>query len=909
MFRIVEFFPFLFLILIPFLIYINRHSLIQASSWRRLTTLLFRIVAIVCIILALTGLQLKKESSLLSMVFVLDLSDSVLSQEKEKAVAKINHIIEQLEENDKYGLVVFGADAYVKMPLTSAAKKATIGLDVLNAEGIDTTYTNLAKSLQLSLGMLSNPKYQGRIVMVTDGRQNSGDVRNLLKLARASEIGIFTIPLKSEREPELIVERLDAPDEVRLGSVFRLQGIIQSTNSMKAKLRLYRDDTMVESRDVSLTSNRQIVDFHQALETDGVYQYELRVEPSEDSISANNIAYQTVKVRKDKPRILLVQSKSKDGNRLKQLLEENLFDVTLFKGDKNQPSSIFNSSTKLSAYDCLILNNLHADEIGTDGMKMIENYVRDNGKGLVVIGGNQSLGMGNYLDTPLERSLPVEMTPRQKKGVMALTLLIDKSGSMANWSAGVQKIQLAKAAAKSAIKTLNEKDLVGVLAFDAKTREVFGLTQAKEKDDLIRKVGTIRAGSGTKMYPALKKAYRQLAEVDAKHKLVLILSDGKSKGDFIPLAEKMADDKISIYAIAIGDAARKLMKSIAEAGKGRYFYVPDVSQLPKIVTKEIHQTQDLIVEKEFRPKIVMQHSILEGLKNLPKLYGYVGTAKKQAAFSLINSDKDEPILAAWNYGLGRSVAFTSNIETNWAAEWIEWKKYGKFWTQIVNWALPDSNKDTSFDLFVSNDSGTARVILERSNIGNGSQTPKFKGRVLKPDGEGIQLRFRRISFNRYESTFNANRPGTYLVTVKSSGRKSRVCDTKLIVPYSPEYSKLEVNTPLLRELADISKGEFRPKIQTVTRRPEKAIKRYVDLWKWMILAAVSLFVAELIARRLTLTGRLKKFTEKTAKTQKAERYGLFRRFRLSPSGGEVSSEESELPLATRLLEAKRRDGK
>ena len=48
---------------------------------------------------------------------------------------------------------------------------------------------------------------------------------------------------------------------------------------------------------------------------------------------------------------------------------------------------------------------------------------------------------------------------------------------------------------------------------------------------------------------------------------------------------------MTLSTIAIGDADRELMKSIAEAGEGGYRDVRNISELPKIMADEVRQTQ------------------------------------------------------------------------------------------------------------------------------------------------------------------------------------------------------------------------------------------------------------------------------------------------------------------------------
>ena len=284
-------------------------------------------------------------------------------------------------------------------------------------------------------------------------------------------------------------------------------------------------------------------------------------------------------------------------------------------------------------------------------MEHIESYVRDLGKGLVVIGGDRAFGRGGYHDTPLEQVSPLEMTPRQKKESLALMLVVDASGSMANYIGPDQKIQLALEGVRASIRALDDEDRVGVIAFAAKIRMDHPPTTAHE--EILREVGKLRPGSGTKMYPALEKAYERLQTVDAKQKHILLLSDGKSEGDFIPLAKRIAADKMTLSTIAIGDADRALMKAIAEAGGGGYRDVRNISELPKIMADEVRQTQQYTVQEPFQPIINDgDYPMLAGIDRVPKLYGYIATSEKELAQTYIHSHEDHPILARWNYGLG-----------------------------------------------------------------------------------------------------------------------------------------------------------------------------------------------------------------------------------------------------------------
>src|SRR4029453_17867344 len=61
---------------------------------------------------------------------------------------------------------------------------------------------------------------------------------------------------------------------------------------------------------------------------------------------------------------------------------------------------------------------------------------------------------------------------------------------------------------------------------------------------------------------------------------------------------------------------------------------------------------------------------------------------------------DDPLLAQWQYGLGRSVAWTSDSTGRWAADWVGWNGFNRFFSrlgmlrfpgffsQLVSWTFP-----------------------------------------------------------------------------------------------------------------------------------------------------------------------------------------------------------------------------
>ena len=64
-------------------------------------------------------------------------------------------------------------------------------------------------------------------------------------------------------------------------------------------------------------------------------------------------------------------------------------------------------------------------------------------------------------------------------------------------------------------------------------------------------------------------------------------------------------------------------------------------------------------------------------------------AKDGASVPLLiqRNDHDVPLLAAWQYGLGRSAIFAADPDSLATIGWIHWNHYAEFWSQLVSWTM------------------------------------------------------------------------------------------------------------------------------------------------------------------------------------------------------------------------------
>ena len=200
----------------------------------------------------------------------------------------------------------------------------------------------------------------------------------------------------------------------------------------------------------------------------------------------------------------------------------------------------------------------------------------------------------------------------------------------------------------------------------------------------------------------MREGYRALFDRDALLKHVIFLSDGQmTRGDFAALIRRMVKDKITVSGVAIGsDADVQLMNDVSKWGRGRFYFTEETSTVPRIFTLETQlASKASLIEQPFKAIVTGPHH--EAIQDIdwpkaPPLGGYVATSIKGTADQVLMTHQEDPLLAAWRYGLGRSVAFTADARAKWGMLWLRWGAYNKFWAQVVRWTLrANTRSDTT----------------------------------------------------------------------------------------------------------------------------------------------------------------------------------------------------------------------
>lgn len=824
------------LAVLPVLAYYFARSLVDFARWQKLLSLGARSTVVVLIVLGLAGLTLLRATRDQFVVFAIDRSLSV-GDDSRKA-----------------------AEDYIAKALTRAGPNRVAFLDFATQPGVirtrlradrvppgDDKGTDLAAAIEVAAAAIP-PFYVPKIVVLSDGNQTANDA---VKAALNAGIGVWTVPLPTRTDPEVQVAAVRVPAQVLQGEAFLVEVVIDSNHDDEGDIEVFRGPLKVISERKKIKKGENRFSFRQTIEADRLASFKVRVRNFRDTLLDNNDDFGLVYTT-GKPRVLLIESDPKDARDLMYALEEHEIQIEV-----RPPQGMPDSLADLQNYECLILSNVPATSLTNRQMDLARTYVRDLGGGLIMLGGDQSFGLGGYYKTALEEILPVrsDFEKEKEKPSLAMILVIDKSGSM-----GGEKIELAKEAAKSAIELLGPSDKVGVIAFEGDVFWVSEVHPCTDKGFVLDRVSTIEAGGGTSMYPAMVEAHEALARTVAKLKHVIILTDGISEpGDFEGITQQMIQARMTVSTVGIGEGSdQQLLEEIARIGNGRSYFTNDPSSVPQIFAKEtVSASKSAINEQPFTPQVVRTTKALAGLdvEAAPLLLGYVVTRLKPTSEPILASESGDPLLTWWRYGLGMSVAFTSDAKSRWAAEWIAWPNYGKFWAQVVRHAMRKS-ESKGVVVGVDQKDRAASVTLDAIDpSGRFLNDAETRMTVIDEQNGRRTLEMDQTAPGRYQASFPTPLTGAYHTefSQKVGGQVVYQQSRGLAVGYPEELRLRPTNTDLLRSVARVSGGTYDPPAESVFAPTEKSAIRTTPLWPYLLAAAALVFVLDVALRRIDFT--------------------------------------------------------
>ncbi|HET6319768.1 MAG TPA: VWA domain-containing protein [Chloroflexota bacterium] len=843
----------LLLLLIPLLLVVLwlawRDNALPALRSR--LTLVCRAAICTLLVLALAGSTIQQPVGREAVVFVADVSAST-EQARAAEQSFISQAVSAKRPDDAYAVVGTARQAAVERVLGSSGS-----FDAFAANGPDDG-TDLAAGLRLAGGLLPSA-YRPRVVLLSDGQQTTGDGTGQARLLAARGVRVDVVPLAVSSGPEVLLDQLVAPRATHEGERFSVRVPVVSNVQSTGTVRLYRGDDQIGEQTVDLKPGTSDVTFSTQADQSGFVDLRATLTADADTLAENNAVTAVVQVQ-GPPRVMVIEGRDGEATAIVNALTSGGMQV-----DTHPPADVPQQAEGLGGYAAVVLADVSATSLDDAQQSALRSYVRDLGRGLLAIGGDTSFGQGDYVATPLDDVLPVRSSVRahRDQGRVALVLVIDRSGSMADdpYKEGTTKLDMARQAAVLSVQELTPRDLVGVLAFDSFQHWLIPMASVASvgMDTLEQRIGALSSDGGTDIFRALSAGFDAAKRADAQYRHVILMSDGMSccNGDYGTLLDNMHEANVTLSTIAVGgDADQKLLSQLARQGDGRYYFAEHARDIPRLMTRETNlATRGPLVEGNIEPRQVSPDATLSELASggIPPLGGYLVTTPKDLAEVLLVSDAADPILARWPYGLGRAVAWTSDLRGRWSSAWLQWPGMPRLFNALVGWTIPPAQGPLQVSLRAAPDAG--HITVETSALQSSGLA--VNARLAQPGQAPVDVPLAGTGPGRYEGEFPLPAPGTYLMRVEAQrdGAPVAAADAALPVSYAAEFRRVSADPARMEQIARAGGGRVLSLDEPAAAFADDLapVTSPLPLQYWLLLFAAVLLPMDVALRRLRIS--------------------------------------------------------
>ena len=822
------------------------------AGWTKRQTLgcfFLRGAILVLVALALSGPRFRSETRDPAVVIVADVSASV--GERQEPLEAIRKEL----RGSPHAEVLFAAEPVVSRPFGGEAGE--VAKPAQDA-------TDLGAAIEFAAALLPADR-PGRVVIVSDGVSTAG--RDPLEVAAALEnVEIDTVPAAVPDQQEVAVAAVETPASIREGEVFDLFATVFARRPVpEAVVRLYQNNVMVSETRSSLPAGESRIVFPNVRAEGRMGIYEATIEAGGDLLAANN-RKKTAVAHAGPPKVLIVDRAPPESEALAGALRAGGFSV-----ETRPPQGLPTALEGFEAFDLVVIANAPATDFSANQMGALGEWVRRFGGGFLMLGGENSFGAGGYFRTPVGSLLPVqiEREEREETPVVALLVILDRSGSMSAPAGEQTKMALANEGAALALDVLQPRDLFGVFAVDTRVQDVVPLGPIGERRDAAKRVaGITSGGGGIYVYSALAEAFPRLRDAQAKIKHIILFSDAADAeekaageengatrgGTALDLAAAMLASRITLSVVALGTADDKdtaFLRELAGQGGGRFYLTPEATALPRIFTVEtLRAAESSLREEPFLVETADPGA--EAVKGIgwgeaPPLLGLNVARLKPGASPVLRSERGDTLFAEWRVGLGRAAAFLSDASGRWAPEWLAWGGYGKFWTQVARLlARPADRRDLGATL---REEG-GRLVLDVEAV---SADGEFRDGLqvaasLAPPGLQPQsTRAAQTGPGSYRATFEVPQAENAVVAV--SDGLGRPVSQAWSRDYPAEYRATADGASALRRLAEMTGGRFGVEPREIVRPAVRPAHARRELSPWLLGLAILLWPIDIWLRR------------------------------------------------------------
>lgn len=841
----------LLLLLLP--AYIALIYLIDRRGGRRSRRIKHRVARVMrCLLTCLCVLALAAPSVVLpgSQQAVWILADASASARgmQDQMTQSVRTALENKDASVNAGVIAFGGNAMVEKPLAQDGTYNGV------TTAVDAQASDLSSALTLASALLPEDA-QGRIVVLSDGATE--DVRAAAQQLAARGVTVDFQSFSGDALPDAQISQLNVPSRVYQGQSFTVTVQVTANHDTAGTLVLYQNRTPVSSREVTLRRGDNTFTFRDVAADTGVVTYEARLISEGDSCAQNDSMGGYVYVQ-GAPKLLLVEGRQGEGSEMAAMLS-----AAAMQYETVLPAQLPYDAEQLRQYDGVVLVNVDYDAADEEQWAALDSAVRVLGRGLTVIGGDSSYALGGYRGSKLEEMLPVTIDVRNKLDLpsLALMLVIDKSGSMTDGMFGTTRLELAKEAAMRAAEVLTPNDQVGVIAFDDAAKWVVNLQKAEDVEAIQNQIGTIRPGGGTAFFTALYEATYALMNAQAQQKHIIFLTDGEA-GDtgYLQLCDIMQQNDITLTTVAVGSGAdQATLRTLAQQGGGRAYAANEFDNLPKIFTKETYLVSGSYVQNRTFTPVITEQSALTDFEGFPQLSGYLAATEKSLAAVSLMSDREDPILAWWQYGAGRVVAFMADSRGAWTSEFLQWDQAAAFYGGMAAFTLPGEEREGQ--LITERQGDALRIVYTAPE---GAQTGLSTSvTALLPDGTQTQLALQESAPGVYEGEIAAAQLGAYALRVEqrdASGELQRVMEGGAVNGYSGEYDLRNQNAEsTLPYLSALTGGREITDSAEMLKSTHAVVRARRDLTQPLLWALMVLLLCDIALRRLSWDVALERY--------------------------------------------------
>jgi len=825
-------------VLIVPLILFSYRSLSGLGKVRRVVAILFRASVVTAIVLALAEVSTVRRNEKLTTMYVVDASESIPQEYRGTILSFVSEDSKKRNKtkDDQTGVIVFGKEPKVETPPQMSEANLMLGIE----NTVDGQYTDIGGALKLALATFPEDSAR-RIVLIADGNENRGNAIEQALAAKELGVQVDVLPVDYFYDKEVLVEKVSLPPDVKKGETVAINVVIRASEPTRGTLQVFQKDS--DNRSVPAPGNEKpvpvelrrgvnVFTLKQLINEPSFYTFTAEFIPekgSGDRRAINNVA-QGFTYARGTAQVLLIEGIRGEHAELVRALREKKLEVkTLVApgvggGGNEGGDQLPDELGQLQPFDTVILGNVPKDSLTESQQRLLEANVHDMGAGLIMLGGENSFGAGGWMNTPIEKALPVDMQIKamkvQGKGALVQIMHATEIPEGNYWM---------KVIAQEAIKTLSSYDYCGMVHWEGQEAWLFTMRPiGSGKASMLRAIDRMTPGDMPAFDPTLQLALKGLRSPlvqDAMTKHIILISDGDPAAPSPQVVNQLIANKITCTTVIVAahgndPGSIATMRDIAVKTKGRFYQVTNPKALPRIYQKEARIiSRPLIFEqpKPWLPNVKYTSEPIVGLSGtVPPITGLVQTSPKESELvevpivSPLPAEQPPPLLAHWTYGLGRSVAFTSDAGRKWASAWPSWDNYAAFWSQVVRWSMrPVDNRNLTLN--VRREEGKIKVVVDA--LDKESQFLNFlqiQGSILSPDLKRTKVDLVQTAPGRYEGVVeNAEASGNYFVNLGYSGADNikGVVSTGVSVPYSDEYRELRSNPGTLESIASLTNGE------------------------------------------------------------------------------------------------------